>query len=80
MLWSDCHQQGAWEERISLFFTSPHSTQIELNYVTEYIKLLAKIEISKYRKHELCTEGETFINCSTVTTVIADTVTVLLIP
>jgi hypothetical protein len=51
-----------------------------LNCVIGYFQLSVKIKIIKYRKYELSTEGETFINFSTVTTVIADTVTVLLIP
>ena len=69
---SNSHQQGCWEESVSLFFKRSHKAQINLNFVIAYFQLSAKIKILKYTKYELSTEGETLINYSTVTTVTAD--------
>ena len=66
MLWSNCRQQGGWEESVSLFCRSFQLAKIP------YFQLSAKITILKYTKYELSAERETFIGFSTVTTVRAD--------
>jgi hypothetical protein len=40
----------------------------------------AKLNLLKYTQYKMSTDGETYINCITVTAVTADTVTVLLTP
>jgi len=71
-LWLNCHQQGGWKESVSLFFKTSQSTEINVYCVIAYFQLSAKIKILQYTKFQLSTEGEIFINCSTVTAVTAD--------